>query len=158
MYSDTYICIHWTFGAACASTQPDHSLRYVMCVLCIVKDMRLLHAATEGQLDWADAQAYLSEHVNCRICCARAQMIWTVINANNVDPDQTPGSVASDLGLHCLSVFILWEASNNTACTNTHTALSNDWSACTKQWPWSSCTSIVPSNDPEHPAQIPIQR
>ena len=26
------------------------------------------------------------------------------INANRVDPDQTPRSAASDLGLHCLSV------------------------------------------------------
>ena len=25
-----------------------------------------------------------------------------VVNANSVDPDQTPRSVASDLGLHCL--------------------------------------------------------
>ena len=25
-----------------------------------------------------------------------------VLNANSVDPDQTPGSAASDLGLHCL--------------------------------------------------------
>ena len=31
------------------------------------------------------------------------------INANRVDPDQTPRSVASDLGLHCLSVSLLWE-------------------------------------------------
>ena len=27
-----------------------------------------------------------------------------VFNANNVDPDQMPHSVASDLGLHCLPV------------------------------------------------------
>ena len=63
--------------------------------------MRLLHAATEGRLGCMDAQADLSEHVNCRICCSRAQMIRTDINANHVDPDQTPESVASDLGLHC---------------------------------------------------------
>ena len=31
----------------------------------------------------------------------------TVINANSVDPDQTPRSAASDLGLHCLPVFLL---------------------------------------------------
>ena len=30
-----------------------------------------------------------------------------VINANSVDPDQTPRSVASDLGLHSLPVTIL---------------------------------------------------
>ena len=53
-------------------------------------------------------------------------MIFAVINANHVDPDQMPGSVASDLGLHCLPVSILWEAKNHIACTNTHTALSND--------------------------------
>ena len=33
-----------------------------------------------------------------------------VINANGVDPDQTPCSVASDLGLHCLPMSLLWDA------------------------------------------------
>ena len=32
-----------------------------------------------------------------------------VINANSVDPDQTPRSVAPDLGLHCLPKSYLWE-------------------------------------------------
>ena len=33
------------------------------------------------------------------------------INANSVDPDQTPlRSAASDLGQHCLPVSILWDA------------------------------------------------
>ena len=88
-------------------------------------------------------------------------------------PDQTPGSVVSDLGLHCLPVSILWDTrhkrveqeylmmsdlglhrlpvsilwdpNNNTACTNTHIALSNDFDR------------PVPSSDPYHPAQLPIQ-
>ena len=30
----------------------------------------------------------------------------TCSNANSVDPDQTPHSVASDLGLHCLPMSI----------------------------------------------------
>ena len=29
-----------------------------------------------------------------------------VFNANNVDPDQTPRSEASDLGLHCLPMSL----------------------------------------------------
>ena len=33
-----------------------------------------------------------------------------VFNANSVDPDQTPRSVASDLGLHCLPMSLLWDA------------------------------------------------
>ena len=32
------------------------------------------------------------------------------LNANSVDPDQTPRSVASDLGLHCLPTSLLWSA------------------------------------------------
>ena len=32
------------------------------------------------------------------------------MNANCVDPDQTPRSAASDLGLHCLPISLLWEA------------------------------------------------
>ena len=31
-------------------------------------------------------------------------------NANSVDSDQTPRSVASDLGLHCLPMSLLWDA------------------------------------------------
>ena len=30
-------------------------------------------------------------------------------HANNVDPDQTPHSAASDLGLHCLPVPLFWD-------------------------------------------------
>ena len=30
-----------------------------------------------------------------------------VFNANSVDPDQTPRSAASDLGLHCLQMSLL---------------------------------------------------
>ena len=160
-----YMFIQWRLRSACTLAQPDRSLCYVICVLCI---------------DCANAQADLSEHVNW----VQARLKRTVRNAPHVDPDQMPGSVASDLGLHCLpvsilwdtrhkqeylvmsdlglhcqfAVSILWDANNNTACTNIHTALSNDWSACAKQWSWSSCTNthIVPSNDPDHPAQIPI--
>ena len=33
-----------------------------------------------------------------------------VINANSVDPDQTPRSAASDLGLHCLPMSRLRDA------------------------------------------------
>ena len=33
--------------------------------------------------------------------------------ANSVDPDQTPRSAASDLGLHCLSMSLLWDAGIN---------------------------------------------
>ena len=33
-----------------------------------------------------------------------------VFNANSVDPDQTPQNAASDLGLHCLLMSLLWDA------------------------------------------------
>ena len=32
------------------------------------------------------------------------------LNANSVDPDQISHSVASDLGLHCLPMSLLWDA------------------------------------------------
>ena len=35
-----------------------------------------------------------------------------VVNANSVDPDRTPRSVASDLSLHCLPMFYLWDATH----------------------------------------------
>ena len=37
-------------------------------------------------------------------------MYIPVLNANSVDPDQMPHSVASDLGLHCLLMSYLWDA------------------------------------------------
>ena len=41
-------------------------------------------------------------------------LIITIFNplfyANSVDPDQTPHSAASDLGLHCLPISLLWDA------------------------------------------------
>ena len=33
-----------------------------------------------------------------------------MFNANSVDPDQTPRSAASDQGLHCLPMSLLWDA------------------------------------------------
>ena len=35
-----------------------------------------------------------------------------ILHANIVDPDQTPHSAASDLGLHCLPKSLLWDASH----------------------------------------------
>ena len=33
-----------------------------------------------------------------------------VLHANTVDPDQRPRSMASDPGLHCLPISLLWDA------------------------------------------------
>ena len=35
---------------------------------------------------------------------------FSELNANSIGPDQTPQSAASDLGLHCLPVSLLWDA------------------------------------------------
>ena len=35
----------------------------------------------------------------------------TIFYANRIDPNQTPHSAASDLGLHCLQMSLLWDAS-----------------------------------------------
>ena len=37
-------------------------------------------------------------------------MAILILNANSVDPDQTPRSAASDLGLHCLPMSLLRDA------------------------------------------------
>ena len=39
------------------------------------------------------------------------------LNANSVEPDQTPRSAASDLVLHCLSMSLLWDARGKWAKT-----------------------------------------
>ena len=33
----------------------------------------------------------------------------SVVNANCINPDQTPRSAASDLGQHCLPMSVLWD-------------------------------------------------
>ena len=46
------------------------------------------------------------------------------VNANSAEPDQTPRSAASDLGLHCLSMSLLWDARlkwiKEVICRNLH--------------------------------------
>ena len=37
-------------------------------------------------------------------------MKYLYLNVNSADPDQTPRFVASDLGLHCLPMSLLWDA------------------------------------------------
>ena len=39
-----------------------------------------------------------------------AFLVIPVVNAYSVDPDQTPRSAASDLGLHCLYMSLWWDA------------------------------------------------
>ena len=46
-----------------------------------------------------------------------------LFNANSVDPNQTPRSAASDLGLHCLPMSILWDDRHKWG--NTTTAYNN---------------------------------
>ena len=40
-------------------------------------------------------------------CCFCSNFDEKKMLANNVDPDQTPHDVASDLGLHCMPLTIL---------------------------------------------------
>ena len=39
-----------------------------------------------------------------------------VFNVNSVDPDQMPHYAASDLGLHCLPMSLLWDARHGLNC------------------------------------------
>ena len=41
-------------------------------------------------------------------CCFYSIFSWKILLTNNVDPDQMPHYVASDLGLHCLSMTLFW--------------------------------------------------
>ena len=41
-----------------------------------------------------------------------------VLNANSVDPDQTPPSAASDLGLHCLTISFYGTLGLNSAASD----------------------------------------
>ena len=41
------------------------------------------------------------------LCHFYSLVSWKILLANNVEPDQTPHYVASDLGLHCLPMTLL---------------------------------------------------
>ena len=48
---------------------------------------------------------------NSRVSVVTKSMLYIFFkfNANSVDPDQTLCFAASDLGLHCLSMPLLWD-------------------------------------------------
>ena len=50
------------------------------------------------------------------------------LNANSVDPDQTLHSAASDLGLYCLQMSLLWDTRlkwiNTHVCVDCHKDVS----------------------------------
>ena len=49
----------------------------------------------------------LDESICHNRCVRFICTFYSILLANNVDPDQTPHDVASDLGLHCLPVTVL---------------------------------------------------
>ena len=62
-------------------------------------------------------------------------MAITDFYVNSVDPDQMPHSVASDLGLHCLPMSLLWDTrlkwvktSLTSKVSNLHLMIANDFS------------------------------
>ena len=50
-----------------------------------------------------------------------------IFNANGVDPDQTPRSAASDLGLHCLQLSLLWDARHKWVKNMFHQSVIGTW-------------------------------
>ena len=52
-----------------------------------------------------------------------------VLNANSLDPDKTPRSVASNQGQHCLPISLLWDARHK--WVKNRTLLEGIW--CTRR-------------------------
>ena len=66
-------------------------------------------------------EGFLLSHVPCFIEIP-------VFNANRVNPDQTPRSLTSDLSLHCLPVFLSWDAKHkrvNKLCRRSSDGIAN---------------------------------
>ena len=54
---------------------------------------------------------FLIERVSSWFCSLPCFVEISAFNANSVDPDQMPRSATvSDLGLHCLTMSLLWDA------------------------------------------------
>ena len=58
-------------------------------------------------LDWSISSIYVVSGYILSLPCF---IEIPLFSANGVDPDQTPRSAASDLGLHCLPMSLLWDA------------------------------------------------
>ena len=54
-----------------------------------------------------------------------------VVNAKSVDPDQMLHSVASDLGLHCLQMSLLWDTRDKWVKVH-----ENNADTCIDVYPW----------------------
>ena len=68
--------------------------------------------------------------VSCNFLCF---VEIPVYNAYSVDPDQTPRSVASDLGLQCLLMSFLWDVRHKWAkFYRRHSALVEKYSVSLK--------------------------
>ena len=75
-----------------------------------------------------------------------------VFKANSVDPDQTPRSAASDLGLHCLPMSLLWDTRHKYVnyIWNDNTTLRMKWQhkIFTTNWlkktKWNKLTTEIP--------------
>ena len=57
-------------------------------------------------MDWSIST--FKGYLVCLVCISFTE--FPAFNANSIDPDQTPRSAASDLGLHCLPMSLLWDA------------------------------------------------
>ena len=57
---------------------------------------------------WTDP--FPAERVSGLILLLPCSIEITLFNAHSVDPDQTPRSAASDLGVHCFLISLLWDA------------------------------------------------
>ena len=53
-----------------------------------------------------------------------------MLNANSVEPDQTPHSAASDLGLHCFPLSFSWDARHKWVKFSFMTDSNFDWLPC----------------------------
>ena len=54
-------------------------------------------------------ERFISNRRGVWLVCIITIFYRNVFKANSVDPDQTPRSAASDLGIHCLPMSLLWE-------------------------------------------------
>ena len=53
---------------------------------------------------------FLTEGLSTKFLFLKSFLDIRVSNTNSAYPDQTPRTAASDLGLHCLPICLLWDA------------------------------------------------
>ena len=80
---------------------------------CFAKSFLVINPSMPSELFFLNSLDRFISYIGCLVSFLSPYSVGiSELNANRLDPDQTPPSAASDQDLRCLSMFLLWNARN----------------------------------------------